>query len=382
MDWMGVGAYRFSIAWPRIYPEGRGTLNVSGLDFYDSLVDALLEAGIRPFATLYHWDLPQALQDGGGWPARATAEAFAEYADLASRCLGDRVRFWTTLNEPFISAFLGYRSGEHAPGRRDPAETLPAAHHLLLAHGLAVPILRANSPGAQVGIALNLLPQVPASPSAADVQAAREQDGLANRWFLDPLVGRGYPADMIAWHGDPLAFARPGDLEAIAAPLDFLGVNYYNRAIVRSTAVPEQDNLPRAVVPEGEPTAMDWEVYPRGLTDILVRVHGDYAFPALYVTENGAAYPDPPALNGRVDDPRRQAYLEAHLAAAAEALARGVPLRGYFVWSLLDNFEWAFGYSRRFGIVHVDFASQRRTVKASGHWYGQVIAQGGLVRAG
>jgi beta-glucosidase len=379
MKELGLHAYRFSISWPRLLPEGRGRVNAAGLDFYSRLVDGLLEAEIEPFITLYHWDLPQALQDQGGWPARATAEAFVEYADLAARKLGDRVKHWITLNEPYVSAMVGYLEGRHAPGHSDLDEALAAAHHLLLAHGWAVPVIRRNSPEAQVGIALNLSGQTPASPSAADRAAAWQQDGVINRWFLDPLSARGYPADIVQHYGSPMDFVQAGDLEAIAAPLGFLGVNYYTRGIVRSSVVSEAENAPRTVFPNSEQTEMGWEVYPEGLCELLGRLHFDYRFPALYVTENGAAYPDQIGPDGQVDDPLRVAFLKEHLAAAARAIAAGVPLRGYFAWSLMDNFEWAHGYSKRFGLIYVDYQTQRRVFKTSAHWYRQVIAANAVV---
>jgi beta-glucosidase len=374
MKELGLDAYRFSIAWPRVLPVGRGNVNQAGLDFYGQLVDALLEVGIEPFVTLYHWDLPQMLQDEGGWPVRSTAEAFVEYADLASRTLGDRVKQWMTLNEPFVSSLIGYLEGRHAPGHTDLDETLAAAHHLLLAHGWAVPVIRRNSPEAQVGIVLNLGGQVPASPSAADRAAAWQRDGAINRWFLDPLSARGYPADIVQHYGRPMDFVQADDLDTIAVPLDFLGVNYYSRGIARSDAVSEAENAPRTVFPNPERTEMGWEVYPEGLYEILGRVHFDYHFPALYVAENGAAYPDQLGPDGQVDDPSRVAFLKNHLAAAARAIAAGVPLRGYFTWSLLDNFEWSYGYSKRFGLIYVDYQTQRRVLKSSAHWYRRVIA--------
>jgi beta-glucosidase len=379
MKELGLHAYRFSISWPRLLPEGRGHVNAAGLDFYTRLVDALLEAEIEPFITLYHWDLPQALQDQGGWPARATAEAFVEYADLVSRRLGDRVKHWITLNEPFVSAIIGYLEGRHAPGHSDLGEALAAAHHLLLAHGWAVPVIRRNGPGAQVGITLNLSGQTPASPSAADRAAAWRQDGIINRWFLDPLSGRGYPADVVEHYGNPMGFVQAGDLEVIAVPLDFLGVNYYMRGVVRSSVVSEAENAPRTVFPNPERTEMGWEVCPEGLYELLGRLHFDHRFPALYVTENGAAYPDQIGPDGQVDDPLRVAFLKEHLAAAARAIEAGVPLRGYFAWSLMDNFEWAHGYSKRFGLIYVDYQTQRRILKTSAHWYRRVIAANAVV---
>jgi len=373
MKEIGLQAYRFSISWARLLPEGRGRANPEGIAFYSRLVDGLLEAGIEPFVTLYHWDLPQALEDHGGWPARATAEAFAEYADLISRELGDRVKHWITFNEPFVSAFVGYLEGRHAPGYSDLGKAVPTSHHLLLAHGWAVPLIRRNSPGAQVGITLNLGGQTPASSSAADRRAAWQSDGILNRWFLDPLSARGYPLDVVAHYETEMDFVHSGDLDAIAVPLDFLGVNYYKRSIIRSDAISEAENSPPAVVPNPEHTEMGWEIYPEGLYELLGRLHFDYHFPAFYVTENGAAFPDQVSPGGGVHDPRRIAFLKAHFTAAARAIARGVPLRGYFVWSLMDNFEWSFGYAKRFGLVYVDYPTQQRTLKDSAHWYRRVI---------
>jgi beta-glucosidase len=379
MKELGLQAYRFSVSWSRVLPEGRGSANPAGLDFYDRLVDALLEASIEPFLTLYHWDLPQALQDQGGWSERPAVEAFVEYVDLVCRRLGDRVKYWTTFNEPFVSAYVGYLEGRHAPGSSDLGEALAAAHHMLLAHGWAVPAVRRNVPEAQVGITLNLAGRVPASPSAADRAAAWERDGVINRWFLDPISARGYPADIVAHYGHPMDFVQAGDMEAMAVPLDFLGVNYYSRDIVRSGRVPEAKNAPRTTFANPERTDMGWEVYPEGLYEILGRLHFDYRFPALYVTENGAAYPDEIDADGFVDDPLRIAYLRQHLKAAARAIAAGVPLKGYFVWSLLDNFEWGHGYSKRFGLIYVDYVTQRRVLKSSAKWYSRVMAANEVV---
>jgi len=386
MQDLGLNAYRFSIAWPRILPVGRGQVNQAGLDFYSRLVDALLAAGIKPFATLYHWDLPQALQDEGGWPARPTAEAFVEYADVVSRGLGDRVQHWITLNEPWCIGFLSHQVGEHAPGRQDWYEALAAAHHALLSHGWAAPVLRRNSPAAEVGITLNFTYSQSASESQADRALAREFDGYFNRWFLDPLYGRRYPADKVAFYQEiskvlpnGLDFVRPGDYEAIAAPTDFLGVNYYTREVFRNTVAP--DNLPQQVfgAPASELTDMGWEVYPDGLYRLLNRLHFEYQIPKLYVTENGVSYADGPDVEGRVRDQRRIDFLAAHFAAAHGAIQNGVPLQGYFVWTLLDNFEWAHGYRQRFGLVWVDFATQQRLPKDSALWYRDVIARNGLV---
>lgn len=390
MAQLGVGAYRFSIAWPRVLPQGTGAVNARGLDFYDRLVDALLERRIRPFATLYHWDLPQRLQERGGWGARDTAHAFVEYAEAVSMRLGDRVRDWVTHNEPWCIATLGHEQGEHAPGHRDPAEALRAAHHVLLSHGWAVPVLRRNSPDAEVGIVLNLVPGEPASPSEADREETRRFDGSFNRWFLDPLFRGRYPEDAVADRvrqghlaPGPLPFVERGDLAAISAPIDFLGVNYYTREVLRSDAVPEEANSPRTVpvAPQDQRTDMGWEVHPQGLQDLLARLRRDYPPVPIYITENGAAYADGPDASGRIEDPRRVAYLRSHLAACARAIADGVPLAGYFHWSLLDNFEWAHGYTKRFGLVWVDLATQARTPKASFAAYRDIISRNAVDEA-
>jgi beta-glucosidase len=385
MKWLGLGAYRFSIAWPRIFPTGRAYVNVPGLEFYDRLVDALLSEGIEPFVTLYHWDLPQPLEDAGGWAVRSTVDAYLDYVNVVTEALGDRVRRFITHNEPWCSSVLGYAEGLHAPGRRDWPAALAAAHHLLLSHGLAVPIIRANARDAEVGITLNLVPTEPASPSAADRDASRALDGSFNRWFLDPIYGRGYPEDVIADHLDAgrlpsleLPFVLPGDLEAIAAPTDFLGINYYSRAVVRSQRVAEADNAPRTVHIGDNRTDIGWEVYPDGLRQLLLRVQRDYAPPAVYITENGAAYDTAPDEHGRVHDVERQRFLHAHLAAALEACRAGVPLAGYFAWSLLDNYEWQEGHNKRFGLVWVDFNTQVRVIKDSAAQYRAIVAANAL----
>ncbi|WP_412543456.1 beta-glucosidase [Longispora sp. K20-0274] len=383
---LGLDAYRFSVSWSRVQPDGRGAVNQAGLDFYSRLVDTLLDNGIEPWLTLYHWDLPQALEDAGGWPARDTAHRFADYAELVHAALGDRVRKWTTLNEPWCSAFLGYGSGVHAPGRRDGADAVRAAHHLMLGHGLAARRL----PGAEVGITLNLYATSPAGP--ADGDAVRRIDGLQNRFFLDPVLLGGYPADVVADLAGVTDFGhvRDGDLATIAAPLDFLGVNYYTRNVVGTGGPGDGDGHGAPGLDVGSPwpgsehvrfvrrglptTAMGWEIDAPGLVEVLHRVHTEYPALPLYVTENGAAFHDEVGPDGGVHDPERVAYLDAHLRACAEAVAKGVPLRGYFAWSLFDNFEWSWGYARRFGLVHVDYASQRRTVKDSGRWYRDLIA--------
>jgi beta-glucosidase len=378
MKELGLNAYRFSISWPRVLPKGRGEVNQAGLDFYDRLVDGLLESKIEPFVTLYHWDLPQYLQEEGGWPSRTIVNAFREYADLISRTLGDRVKSWITINEPYVSAFIGYLEGRHAPGHTNLHEALEASHHLLLVHGQAVQVIRNNCPNAKIGISLNLTPQTPASSSAADQAAALHADGIINRWFLDPLSGRGYPVDIQRKYGDPMAFIQAGDLDAIAAPLDFLGVNYYARNIARSSEVNEVKNTPQTIFPMNEITEMGWEVYPQGLYQILERLHSDYEFPAFYITENGAAFMDHLSPNGEVEDPKRVSYFQRHLEEILKAIDIGVPIRGYFVWSFLDNFEWANGYSKRFGLIYVDFQTQQRILKASAKWYQQVIKENAI----
>ncbi len=390
MQSLGLQAYRFSAAWPRILPTGRGPVNQAGLDFYSRLVDGLLEAGITPFVTLYHWDLPQALQDAGGWTNRATAEAFVEYTQALSGALGDRVKHWITHNEPAVAANLGYWIGVHAPGEKDLGKALRASHHLLLSHGWAVPVLRQNSPGAEVGITLSLNVAVPASPSAADHVADRQSDGLWARWYLDPLFGRGYPADIVAdaiqlggLPAEGLAgLVQPGDLEAVAVPCDFLGINYYTRNLSRSRTLDEMDNeAPNVFQAPKTPytwTEMPWEIYPQGLYEVLMRVHLHYKPRKFYITENGASFSDAPNAEGRVADTRRLNYLRDHFAAARKAIAHGVPLAGYFIWSLMDNFEWGYGYSQRFGSVWVDFATQERILKDSALWYRGVIAANGF----
>jgi beta-glucosidase len=380
LSWLGVRSYRFSIAWPRIFPTGRGAVNTLGLDFYDRLVDNLLARNIEPFVTLNHWDLPTALHDAGGWPARDTVGAFVTYADAVMRRLGDRVRKVCTHNEPWCISTLGFGKGEHAPGEQSWPRALAASHHLLLSHGLAVEAIRAVAPSARVGIVLNLVPTEPASPSDADQEAARAFDGSFNRWFLDPLYGRGYPLDVVYDHvraghlrHAELPFVQDGDLRTIATRTDYLGINYYSRAVMRSTAVPEVDNLPAVVVAAADKTDMGWEVAPDGLHAILRRVHADYAPPRIYITENGAAYGTAPDAAGRVRDISRQRYLWTHFEAAHRAIAEGIPLAGYYLWSLLDNFEWGEGYSKRFGLFWVDYQTQARVAKDSAHLCRRII---------
>ncbi len=365
---LGVGAYRFSVAWSRVIPEGRGAVNAPGLDFYDRLVDELLENGIEPSVTLCHFDLPQALEDRGGWPERSTAEAFAEYAAVVAQRLGDRVRQWVTLNEPRVAAFAGYEAGDHAPGRTSVADRLAAGHHMLLAHGLGMEAVRSAAPGARVGLVNDPSPCHPASGHPLDVEAANLEHALRNTWMLDPVFGRGYPARLIEALQWDQGEVKPGDLAVISRPMDFFGLNYYTRQIFRSPELPP--DKPGLVVPGDEFTDMGWEVYPAGILEMLEWLWHEYGIADLYVTENGAAYGDgdgPPFV-----DAKRIAYLRDHLAAVHQAIARGVPVRGYFVWSLLDNFEWAHGYSKRFGIVRVDYETQERSVRESGRFYSAI----------
>ncbi|MFY1578823.1 GH1 family beta-glucosidase [Verrucosispora sp. WMMD703] len=386
---LGLQAYRFSVSWPRIQPDGSGPVNPRGLDFYDRLTDALLGRGIDPIITLYHWDLPQTLQDRGGWTSRDTAEHFATYASALYARLGDRVGTWTTLNEPWCSAYLGYGNGVHAPGVQDPGAAFSAVHHLLLAHGLATQALRAAGAG-RVGVTLNPADVCPADPnSAADAAAARLVDGLHNRIFLDPLLVGGYPDDIrehVARFVEP-TFVQDNDEKIIAAPIDLLGINYYAPTYVAGRtdgaggggAYPGTEGQVQFLAPVGPLTDMGWMIEPAGLTRLLERIATDYPAVPLLITENGAAFPDKTAdPTTPLQDSDRIAYLDGHLRAAHEAIARGVDLRGYLVWSLLDNFEWAEGYRKRFGIVHVDYLTQRRTPKSSARWYQEVISRNGL----
>ena len=387
---LGLQAYRFSVGWPRIQPEGSGPVNRKGLDFYQRLVDGLRARSIEPMPTLYHWDLPQALEDKGGWTSRETSERFAEYASLVYEALADSVRFWITLNEPWVSSWMGYGIGTHAPGHSSISKALAATHHLLLGHGLALEAMRsAGHEDNQLGITLNLAPVRPASGERADAEAARRVDGNANRLYLDPLFRGSYPEDMLEHYRaeSDFAFVRGGDLESISAPIDFLGVNYYFRHTVvgggqrseLATAMRFSDLNATTVLPEGvETTAMGWPVEPDGLTELLVRLHEEYVEVPIYITENGRAVYDYVDPEGEVDDRERVSYLDDHFRAAHDAMQQGVDLRGYLVWSLLDNFEWAEGYSKRFGIVFVDYGTQRRIPKASARWYREVIERNGL----
>jgi beta-glucosidase len=385
---LGLPVYRFSTAWPRIQPGGEGPGSQAGLAFYDRLVDALLERGIRPMLTLYHWDLPQELQNRGGWAVRETAERFAEYTAITAGRLGDRVDLWTTLNEPWCSAFLGYASGYHAPGERDAGRAIAAVHHLLLGHGLAVDALRVALPtGAQVSIVLNPHQVDPASDSPQDLAAARRLDGVTNRIFSGPLADGAYPDDVV----DALAgttdwsFVRDGDLKTISRPLDLVGVNYYQPARVAADPTgragdpyPGCDGMRLLEIP-GERTGQDWGIDPSGLTRLLLRAAQDFPGVPLMVTENGAAYPDgPPDAPDHLRDEARLRYLRDHVRAVHDAIRAGADVRGYMVWSLLDNFEWAYGYSQRFGLVHVDFPTGTRTPRASAGWLREVIRANAL----
>jgi len=370
---LGLDAFRFSVAWPRVIPDGRGRVNSAGLDFYDRLVDDLLAAGITPYVNLFHWDLPQTLQASGGWPLRPTAELFAQYAAAVGARLGDRVRHWITHNEPACASWLGYGTGAHAPGHRSVDEALAAAHHLLLSHGLAVGELRRCSPHAEIGIVVDSWPAYPWTDSPEDRAAARLADGMTNRWFFDALFRGEYPADMLEHFGDAVPAIEAGDLGVIATPLDFVGANNYSRHFVRANPSGGPPLDVRA--PGGELTAMGWEVYPAGIREVLTRLHRDYGIDQLYVAENGAAFADVRTHDGAVHDFDRIGYLDAYLTEVAAAMADGVPVRGYFVWSLLDNFEWAEGYSKRFGLVFVDYPTLERIPKDSFYWYRDLIAR-------
>jgi len=372
MSSLGLQAYRFSISWPRIQPDGRGPVNQKGIDFYRRLTEGLLERGITPLATLYHWDLPQALQDEGGWVSREVAERFEVYAELVFEHLGDLVDDWVTHNEPWVTSFLGYGYGTKAPGIQDWYAALASAHHVLLSHGKAVAAFRAGRSTGRIGITLDL------THVYGDAEAALRFDGNRNRWFLDPVLRGGYPADMIDLYEarlGPLEFIHPGDLEEIAAPIDFLGVNFYQPAVVQL----DGDQGPIGVEelpPDGPTTAMGWRVAPDALTELLLRLKRDYGDLPLLITENGASFDDPQIDGtGVVEDAQRVDYLRGHIAAVESAVGAGVDVRGYYVWSLLDNFEWEHGYSSRFGIVGVDFESQRRTPKRSALWYRDLISE-------
>lgn len=386
---LGVGAYRLSIAWPRVQPDGRGELNREGVEFYSKLVDALLARGIKPVVTLYHWDLPQVLEDAGGWRNRETAELFGEYARHMARELGDRVSLWTTLNEPWCAAFLGYGNGQHAPGVTDDLAALEASHHLNLAHGLAVRAIRDElGEDAPVSVTLNLHVVRPADPeNPGDVESARRIDAVGNRIYTGPMLEGAYPDDLLADTASitDWSFVRDGDLEAIHQPLTSLGVNYYDVTIVAApTGEPVGDEPTpwagcRDVVwadRPGEKTAMGWGIDETGLTELLTNLSARYPGLPLMVTENGAAFDDEVSADGAVHDPRRVDYYARHVEAVGKALDAGADVRGYFAWSLLDNFEWSFGYERRFGIIRVDYETLARTWKDSAHWFRELVTTG------
>lgn len=359
---LGVDTYRFSVSWPRVQPLGAGAWNERGLAFYDRMVDGLLARGVQPCLTLNHWDLPQALQEAGGWARRDTVHRFVDYARHMQRRIGDRVRAITTHNEPWVIAMLGHDQGNFAPGVRSRKTAMQVAHHLLVSHGLALQALRADGATAALGIVLNLAHMEPATGSAADAAQARLDDARGRRWYTDPLFKGTYPAEVLAELGPDAPHVESGDLAVVTTPMDYLGVNYYSRGV--SSADRSFD-----VKTSGLPlTDMGWEIYPRGLTELLLTLHREYALPAVYVTENGGAFKDT-LEGGQVHDADRTEYLQTHIAAVADALAQGVPMAGYMVWSLMDNFEWSSGYAKRFGIVHVDYATQQRTLKDSALWY-------------
>ena len=371
---LGVDAYRFSVSWPRVQPAGSGVWNAAGLDFYDRLVDGLLARGLAPYLTLHHWDLPQALQDQGGWAKRDTVHRFVDYAQGMARRLGDRVVSISTHNEPWVMATLGYETGIFAPGIQDRRQAMQAAHHLLLSHGLALQALRADGCRSALGIVLNLSPVQPATAAPADVASAHVEDGRLLRWYMDPLFHGRYPQDIVEVLAADAPQVQAGDLAVIAQPMDFLGLNYYSRAVVSAQGVWDVKQSGLAL------TDMGWEIYPQGLTELLLRLHRDYRVPPLFVTENGGAFKDT-LQDGRIQDSARTAYIAAHIAAVGEAMRQGVPMAGYMVWSLMDNFEWASGYAKRFGIVHVDYATQQRTLKDSALWYREFLQAQQAVRA-
>lgn len=366
---LGLRAYRFSISWSRVLPEGRGAVNLVGLDFYDRLVDELLAANITPYATLYHWDLPQALE--GGWLNRDTVGYFADYTALVARRLGDRVQNWMTLNEPWVSAFVGYREGRHAPGLQDEKLAFQAAHHLLVAHGLGMQAIRSISSQLNAGIVIDMFPTEAGSDSPQDQAIAKDAWQQGAGWFLDALVRGHYPS--AAWRalGKRAPTVLPGDLAVISQRIDFLGINHYSRHLIKNG----KNVKP---VPGAEYTEMEWEVHPQAFGRLLRRLKRDYTLPPIYITENGAAFPDEVSADGCVHDPRRLNYVRDYLRELHQAIEAGVDVRGYFLWSLLDNFEWSYGYSKRFGIVHVDFATQKRIVKDSGEWYARLIQQNSI----
>jgi beta-glucosidase len=363
---LGVDAYRFSVSWPRVRPTGSGAWNEKGLDFYERLIDSLLQRGIKPYLTLNHWDLPAELQHQGGWAHRDTVHLFVEYAQGMARRLGDRVVSITTHNEPWVMAMLGHETGVFAPGVKDRAVAMQAAHHLLLSHGLAVQALRAQGCTAELGIVLNVAPIQPATASVADADKAHFEDGRLVRWYMDPLFKGHYPQDMLDFLGDDAPHVKAGDMQAIHTPIDFLGINYYSRTVVSAVEEWSAQDSGYGL------TDMGWEIYPRGLTDVLLRLQNDYDVPPLFITENGGAFKDA-LVDGRIRDADRTDYIARHIDAVGDAMRQGVRMGGYMVWSLLDNFEWASGYEKRFGIVHVDYATQQRTPKDSALWFADFL---------
>jgi beta-glucosidase len=371
IKWLGAGAYHFSIAWPRVIPNATGKINQKGIDFYDRLIDGALARGIEPWPTLYHWDLPQAAQDRGGWNNRECAYWFAEYAHKMAERFGDRIKNWVTINEPFCSAWLGHLYGVMAPGIKDLQTAINASHHLLLGHGLATEALREVSSEFKVGITLNFTPAITLGHSDEDAMAVKLADGFDNRWFADPVFKGAYPADIVTAFGKEVPIL-PGDLKLISSPLDFLGLNYYSRQTV--TYDPSVEPLPYRQVraPNVERTAMDWEVHSESFTELLLRINKDYSPKEFFITENGSAWDDE-VVDGKVDDPNRVSYLERHLDAMFKAKEKGVPIYGYFAWSLMDNFEWAYGYAKRFGLIYVDYETQKRIPKSSAYYYRERI---------
>lgn len=380
MTELGLNAYRFSISWGRILPDGFGRVNAKGLDFYSRLVDAVLERGISPNATLYHWDLPAALDDRGGWLNRDIAEWFADYARVVFDALGDRVPMWSTINEPWVVSDGGYLYGKLAPGHRNLFEAPIVSHNLLRAHGMGVETFRASSAGkhGRIGIVVNLEPKYAASDSPEDIAATARADAYMNRQYLDPLFFGRYPEEMVEIYGEAWPAWPADDMKLISQPSDFLGINYYKRSVSRHDAELEPVRVGGVHQPQSVHTELGWEVYPPALTRVLLWVNERYGNIPIYITENGAAFDDPPAaIDGRVDDPLRIEYLRGHLQAMKAAVQKGVRVGGYFVWSLFDNFEWSHGYSTRFGIIHVNYETQERTIKSSGKYYAEVVRTNG-----
>lgn len=371
MKWLGVGAYHFSIAWPRVIPTGSGPLNKVGMDFYDRLIDGALERGITPWPTLYHWDLPQALQDKGGWNNRECAHWFAEYSYLMAEAFSDRVKNWVTINEPFCSAWLGHLYGVMAPGIKDLQTGINASHHLLLGHGLAVRAIREAASDVKVGITLNFTPAITIGDSEEDQRAVQLADGFDNRWFGDPVFKASYPQDLVSAFNREVPI-HAGDMQIISTPVDFLGLNYYFRQTVAYD--PSAQPLPykQVTAPNVERTGMGWEVHAQTFTELLTRINKDYAPKEIFITENGSAWDDE-VVNGKVDDPNRVRYLERHIDAMFDAKKQGVPISGYFAWSLMDNYEWAYGYAKRFGLIYVDYPTQQRIPKTSAYYYRERI---------